>query len=141
MSRVNNFYALVFGGLLLLGDLHGHRRVFLIGVTLFGLASLVMCALVHPVGPAHRARPAGHERRGASPTALALLVANSRRRGAQQGAGMWGIAADVGEVLGMVTPGDHQPPVMAVDLRCQHFDRRSSSRSHRSWQMMSNSPR
>src|SRR3954447_2809120 len=41
---VVNAYMLTFGGFLLLGgrlgDLFGHRRVFLLGVTLFTLASL-----------------------------------------------------------------------------------------------------
>ena len=41
---VVNAYMLTFGGFLLLGgrlgDLYGHRRVFLLGLTLFTLASL-----------------------------------------------------------------------------------------------------
>src|SRR5437660_11004133 len=45
---VVNAYMLTFGGFLLLGgrlgDLYGHRRLFLLGLTLFTLASLV-CGL------------------------------------------------------------------------------------------------
>jgi len=48
LSWVVNAYSLTFGGLLLLGarlgDLFGHRRLFLLGVLLFTLASLI-CGL------------------------------------------------------------------------------------------------
>jgi EmrB/QacA subfamily drug resistance transporter len=44
LAWVANAYLLTFGGFLLLagrlGDLFGHRRLFLIGITMFGLASL-----------------------------------------------------------------------------------------------------
>src|SRR5206468_9866797 len=47
---VVNAYMLTFGGFLLLGgrlgDLYGQRRLFLLGITLFTLASLV-CGLSH----------------------------------------------------------------------------------------------
>lgn len=46
LSWVQNAYTLVFGGLLLLGaragDLIGRRRVFLVGLALFGVASLLV---------------------------------------------------------------------------------------------------
>src|SRR5438132_6654123 len=44
LAWIVNAYLLTFGGFLLLGgrlgDLYGHRRLFLIGITLFTLASL-----------------------------------------------------------------------------------------------------
>src|SRR6478609_1472341 len=47
---VVNAYMLTFGGFLLLGgrlgDLFGHRRLFLLGITLFTVASLA-CGLSH----------------------------------------------------------------------------------------------
>ena len=47
---VVNAYLLTFGGFLLLGgrlgDLYGHRKLFLIGITLFTLASLA-CGLAN----------------------------------------------------------------------------------------------
>jgi EmrB/QacA subfamily drug resistance transporter len=50
LAWVVNAYLLTFGGFLLLagrlGDLFGHRRLFLIGITLFTLASLG-CGLAH----------------------------------------------------------------------------------------------
>ena len=54
-----NAYLLTFGGFLLLGgrlgDLFGHRRLFLIGIALFTLASLA-CGLAAIAGAARRAR-------------------------------------------------------------------------------------
>src|SRR5215467_2504326 len=48
LAWVANAYLLTFGGFLLLagrlGDLFGHRRLFLVGITLFTLASLA-CGL------------------------------------------------------------------------------------------------
>ncbi|GAA0708595.1 MFS transporter [Dokdonella soli] len=50
---VVNAYMLTFGGFLLLGgrlgDLYGHKRLFLVGLTLFTLASLA-CGLAHTQG-------------------------------------------------------------------------------------------
>src|SRR2546425_988876 len=47
LAWVVNAYLLTFGGFLLLGgrlgDLFGHRRLFLIGITLFTLASFACC--------------------------------------------------------------------------------------------------
>src|ERR671935_2122949 len=53
LAWVVNAYLLTFGGFLLLGgrfgDLFGHRRLFLIGITLFTLASLT-CGLADTKG-------------------------------------------------------------------------------------------
>src|SRR5947199_10702400 len=50
LAWVVNAYLLTFGGFLLLGgrlgDLFGHRRLFLLGITLFSLASLT-CGLAN----------------------------------------------------------------------------------------------
>ena len=68
LAWVVNAYLLTFGGFLLLGgrlgDLFGHRRLFLIGIALFTLASLA-CGLATLAGDAgRRARGAGPRRRG-----------------------------------------------------------------------------
>ena len=59
LAWVVNAYLLTFGGFLLLGgrlgDLYGHRRLFLGGITLFTLASLA-CGLATSQGHARRAR-------------------------------------------------------------------------------------
>src|SRR5262245_48713888 len=53
LAWVVNAYLLTFGGFLLLGgrlgDLFGHRRLFLIGISIFTLASLV-CGLSNTQG-------------------------------------------------------------------------------------------
>src|SRR5947199_4280722 len=60
LAWVVNAYMLTFGGFLLLGgrlgDLFGHRRLFLGGITLFTLASLV-CGLAGSQGMLVGARP------------------------------------------------------------------------------------
>ena len=63
---VVNAYMLTFGGFLLLGgrlgDLFGHRRLFLLGITLFTLASLACGAGGLAADADRRARRAGHRR-------------------------------------------------------------------------------
>jgi MFS family permease len=61
LSWVLNAYTLTFGGLLLLGgragDILGRRRVFITGILLFSLASLLGgLATTHAVLTAHRPR-------------------------------------------------------------------------------------
>ena len=65
---VVNAYMLTFGGFLLLGgrlgDLYGHRRLFLLGITLFTLASLALRRRGLAADADRRARRAGPRRRG-----------------------------------------------------------------------------
>ena len=102
-------YTLAFGGLLLLGgrlgDIFGRRKIFMIGVTLFGVASLLggvsqssemllAARVLQGVGAAI-----------ASPTALALITTNfppgkPRNRAFAVYAAMSGAGAAVGLVLG-----------------------------------------
>ncbi len=60
LAWVVNAYLLTFGGFLLLGgrlgDLYGHRRLFLAGIALFTLASLVLRARDHRRGCSIAAR-------------------------------------------------------------------------------------
>ncbi len=108
---VQDAYALVFGGLLLLGaragDIVGRRRMFVIGLVLFGLASFLVGAaptqwwLIAPravqgVGAAILA-----------PSSLALLTASfpegpRRARAVAAYAAVAGIGASLGLVLGGV---------------------------------------
>ena len=73
---VVNAYMLTFGGFLLLGgrlgDLYGHRRLFLVGITLFTLASLA-CGLASSQGALVAAR-AAQGLGGAVVTAVALSL-------------------------------------------------------------------
>ena len=102
-------YALAFGGLLLLGgrlgDLYGRRRIFMIGLVIFAVASLL--------GGLARARPCCSRARGlqglgaalASPAALALITTTfpagpQRNRAFAVYAAMSGAGAAVGLILG-----------------------------------------
>ncbi|MBB5936371.1 MFS transporter [Streptomyces zagrosensis] len=78
LTWVIHAYALAFGGLLLLGgkiaDRYGHRRVMLLGLVLFGLASLVG-GLAQSPGQLVAARAAqGIGAAALAPAALALLA-------------------------------------------------------------------
>lgn len=111
LTWVQDAYTLVFGGLLLLGarvgDILGRRRVFVIGLVLFGLASLLVGAAptdswliaaraVQGVGAAILA-----------PSSLALLTANfpeglARAKAVAAYAAVAGIGASLGLVVGGV---------------------------------------
>ncbi|MGW6979692.1 MFS transporter [Streptomyces sp. NPDC054932] len=105
-----NAYVLVFGALLLpggrAGDVHGLRRVFLLGTGLFALASLgaalaptaavlIACRAVQGIGAALLA-----------PTALALVLTlypDGRRRGTALG--VWGAVSGAGGAAGVLLSG------------------------------------
>ena len=109
LSWVQNAYALVFGGLLLLGaragDILGRRRMFVIGLTVFSLASLAIglsptggwmigARAVQGIGSAILA-----------PTSLALLTATfpegpERTRAVAGYGSVAGLGASFGLVLG-----------------------------------------
>ncbi|MFD5764360.1 MFS transporter [Streptomyces sp. NPDC127049] len=80
LAWVVNAYTLTFGGLLLLGgragDILGRRRVFIFGVLLFGLASL-LCGLAQSEWQLLAARALqGVGGAISSPTSLALITSN-----------------------------------------------------------------
>lgn len=102
-------YALAFGGLLLLGgrlgDLYGRRRVFIAGVTVFAIASLLGgLATTEAILHASRALQ-GLGAALASPAALALITTTfpagpARNRAFAVYAAMSGAGAAVGLILG-----------------------------------------
>ena len=115
LTWVQDAYTLVFGGLLLLGaragDIAGRRRMFTIGLVLFGLASLLVGAAsaawwlvaaraVQGVGAAILA-----------PSSLALLTATfpegrQRARAVAAYSAVAGIGASLGLVIGGVLVGE-----------------------------------
>lgn len=111
-------YALAFGALLLLGgrlgDLFGRRRVFLIGVLVFAVASLLGgLAWSEPLLLASRGLQ-GAGAAMASPAALALIATTfpagpQRNRAFAVYAAMSGIGGAVGTVLGGWLTGLDQP--------------------------------
>jgi EmrB/QacA subfamily drug resistance transporter len=111
LSWVVNAYTLAFGGLLLLGgragDLLGRRKMFMVGVGLFGLASL-FGGISQTEGQMLAARVLqGVGAAIASPTALALITTTfpagpPRNRAFGVYAAMSGAGAAVGLILGGV---------------------------------------
>jgi EmrB/QacA subfamily drug resistance transporter len=110
LQWVVNGYTLAFGGLLLLGgragDLLGRRRLFVVGLALFGAASLaggfatssgmlIAVRAIQGVGAALL-----------SPAALALLtVTFPAGRERNIALGVWGALAGIGGTLGVVAGG------------------------------------
>jgi len=109
LSWVVNAYTLAFGGLLLLGgrlgDLFGRRRVFMAGVVVFALASLIGgIAQTEAILLGARALQ-GVGAALASPTALALITTTfpagqARNRAMGVYAAMSGAGAAIGLILG-----------------------------------------
>lgn len=102
-------YALAFGGLLLLGgrlgDLYGRRRIFMVGVALFAVASGLGGLAQNELMLLGSRGLQGLGAALAAPTALALITTNfpagpSRNRAFSVYAAMSGVGAAVGLVLG-----------------------------------------
>jgi MFS transporter, DHA2 family, multidrug resistance protein len=99
---LTNAVLLLFGGAL--GDRFGRRRLFLIGVAIFGGGSLG-CALVHSTGPLIGARAVmGLGAAFLMPATLSLIVSmfagHNRARAIGIWAGVGGIGAAAGPLLG-----------------------------------------
>jgi EmrB/QacA subfamily drug resistance transporter len=110
VAWVVNAYFLAFGGLLLLfgraADLWGRRRVFLWGVALFGVASLVCGLAQEPWQLVAGRLVQGAGAAMASPAALSLITllfpANEER---VKALGIWGGIAGLGGTMGLVISG------------------------------------
>ncbi|MFI5619375.1 MFS transporter [Streptomyces sp. NPDC051567] len=110
LSWVVSAYTLTFGGLLLLGgrtgDILGRRRVFVFGVLLFGLASL-LGGLAQNEGQLLAARALqGVGGAIASPTALALITTTFREGPARNRAfGVYAAVSAGGGAIGLLAGG------------------------------------
>ncbi len=102
-------YALTFGGFLLLGgrlaDLYGRRRIFMVGVLVFALASLIGGVAQNEVMLLAARAFQGTGAAMASPAALALITTTfpagkERNRAFAVYAAMAGVGAAVGLILG-----------------------------------------
>jgi EmrB/QacA subfamily drug resistance transporter len=110
LSWVVNAYLLTFGGFLLLGgragDLFGRRRVFMIGLALFTLASL-FCGLAGSQALLVAAR-AVQGLGGAiiAPAALSIIITTFTKRSDRARAmGIWGFVASGGGTIGVLLGG------------------------------------
>ena len=110
LAWVVNAYLLTFGGFLLLGgrlgDLYGHRRLFIIGITLFTLASLA-CGLAVSQGLLVAARAAqGIGGAIVSAVALSLLmILFSEPAERAKAMGIFGFVLSGGGTAGVVLGG------------------------------------
>ncbi|GAA4386355.1 hypothetical protein GCM10023088_57200 [Actinomadura verrucosospora] len=105
-SWVLNSFFLAFGGLLLLagrlGDVLGHRRVFLFGVSLVGASSLLAgLAPNFPVLLVGRALQ-GAGAAIAGPTGLALLTIEFEGERQQKAFGLYATVSSLGAAAGMI---------------------------------------
>jgi len=109
LSWIVTGYALCFGGLLLLGgrlgDLYGRRRIFMIGLTLFAVASAVGGLAQNEAMLLSSRGLQGLGAALASPSALALITTTfpagpQRNRAFSIFAAMAGVGAAIGLILG-----------------------------------------
>jgi EmrB/QacA subfamily drug resistance transporter len=110
LQWVLNGYALTFGGLLLLlgrvGDLYGRRRLFTIGLLLFGVGSLLCGAAWTPESLVAGRFLQGLGAAAFVPASLALLTAMFTEESERSRAiGVYGAMAALGFVVGMVGGG------------------------------------
>ncbi|MGW3043354.1 MFS transporter [Kitasatospora sp. NPDC001159] len=110
LSWVINAYTLTFGGLLLLGgragDILGRRRVFIVGVLVFGLASLLGGVAQNSAWLLAARALQGVGGAIASPTALALIATNFREGPERNRAfGVFSAVAGAGGAIGVLLGG------------------------------------
>ncbi|MFF0219696.1 MFS transporter [Streptomyces vinaceus] len=110
LSWVVHVYALTFGGLLLLGgracDLYGRRRLFLLGLAVFGLCSLAGGLVQAPWQLVTARAGQGLGAAAAAPAALAMLTATfpeGTRR--VRALGVWSGVNAAGGALGVLAGG------------------------------------
>ncbi|MCF4122608.1 MFS transporter [Antribacter sp. KLBMP9083] len=109
LSWVQDAYTLVFGGLLLLGaragDLLGRRRLFVLGLAIFGTASLLIC--LAPTGwwmvTARALQGIGAAI--VAPTSLALITAHFEGQARARAVAWYSATAGIGASLGLVVGG------------------------------------
>jgi len=110
LQWVVNAYTVTFGGFLLLGgraaDLLGRRRVFVVGLSLFALTSLI-CGLADSQGTMIAARAVqGLSAAVIAPASLSILTTTFKEGAARNKAvGLWGAMGGVGGAAGVLLGG------------------------------------
>lgn len=110
LSWVTNAYTLTFGGFLLLGgrlsDLLGRRKLFVIGIALFTVASLAGALATTSVALIIARAVQGFGAALVSPAALALIMSLFEPGAARNKAlGIWGSVAGAGAAAGSILGG------------------------------------
>jgi EmrB/QacA subfamily drug resistance transporter len=102
-------YAVPFGGLLLLGgrlgDLFGTRRMLLIGIAVFALASLVAALATEPIGLLAARAGQGIGAALLSPAALSTLVRRFDGPARTRALAVWGAVGGAGAAVGVLLGG------------------------------------
>ncbi|WP_433723055.1 MFS transporter [Actinoplanes sp. CA-051413] len=110
LQWVVSAYTLLFGGFLLLGgraaDLLGRRRVFIVGLALFGLTSLIAGLAQNPEQLVVMRAIQGLSGALLSPAAFAILTVTFKQgRERNIAMGVWGGLAGLGGTLGVIAGG------------------------------------
>ncbi|MHC5257940.1 MFS transporter [Streptomyces sp. UC4497] len=110
LSWVVHVYALTFGGFLLLGgracDLYGQRRMFTLGLTVFGLCSLAGGLAQEPWQLIVARAGQGVGAAAAAPAALAMLTTTfTEGPGRVRALGVWSAVNAAGGALGVLAGG------------------------------------
>lgn len=109
LSWVQGAYTLVFGGLLLLGaragDLLGRRRIFLAGLAVFGLASMLVGTAQSGSWLIAARAFQGVGAAIVAPTSLALITANFEGAARSRAIAWYGATAGLGASLGLLVGG------------------------------------
>ncbi|MFJ8439929.1 MFS transporter [Kitasatospora griseola] len=107
---VVNAYGLLYGGLLLLGgrigDVFGRRRILVVGVTLFSLASVVCGLSPNPTVMVIARAVQGAGGALTAPVVLALIITSFAEGPSRQRAlALWGSASAAGALFGLLIGG------------------------------------
>lgn len=109
LAWVVHVYALTFGGFLLLGgragDLFGRRRLFVLGLAVFGLCSLAGGLAQAPWQLVAARAGQGAGAAAVAPAALALLTTTFEGRARVRALGVWSAVNAAGGALGVLAGG------------------------------------
>lgn len=109
LSWVSNAYTLTFGGFLLLSsrlsDLLGRKRIFLIGLTIFGLSSLLIGLSGNATLVIALRAIQGLGSSIIAPTTLALMMDNYQGQMRERAIAYYGVTAGIGASLGLLIGG------------------------------------
>jgi MFS family permease len=109
LAWVTNAYSLTFGGLLLLGgrlgDLYGRKKVFLSGLVIFGIGSLLVSASPNAAVIIAARAFQGIGSAVLAPTTLALLLDSYTGTMRTQAISYYGATAGIGASVGLVLGG------------------------------------
>ncbi len=109
LSWVSSAYTLTFGGFLLLSgrlsDLLGRKRIFLIGLLIFGFSSLVIGLSQTPFMVITMRAIQGIGSSIIAPTSLALIMDNYKHNMRQRAISYYGATAGIGSSVGLLVGG------------------------------------